>query len=87
MTFVAGIPNAYRITANTSTPAAGASDQLTLTLVDQYGNTVTSFSGDRTLTFSSLPTAADGTYPTVSDKNGLAVNQGTRRSDHVCQWR
>ena len=77
VTFVAGTPNAYRITANTTTPAAGASDQLTITLVDQYGNPETTFNGDKTLTFSGLPIAADGTYPTVSDKNGLAVNQGT----------
>jgi hypothetical protein len=71
-------PNAYRITdAASGTPAAGAGDQLTLTLVDQFGNTVTSFSGDKTLTFSGLSTAGDGTKPTVTDKTGLVVNEGT----------
>ena len=37
--------SAYRITAATSTPAAGTTDQLTITLVDASGNTITSFSG------------------------------------------
>jgi hypothetical protein len=72
-----GAANAYRITANTTTPGAGASDQLTITLVDAGANTVTTFSGDKTLTFSGLATAGDGTYPTVTDKNGAAVNLGT----------
>ena len=70
--------NAYRITdAASGTPMAGVGDQLTINLADQYGNTVTSFGGDKTLTFSGLSAAGDGTLPTVTDKNGNAVNEGT----------
>ncbi len=50
---------------------------MTITLVDQYGNLVPSFNGDKTLTFTGLATADDGTHPTVTDKNGSAVNLGT----------
>ena len=69
--------SAYKITANTATPAAGVGDQLTITLVDKFGNTDTSFSGDKNLTFSGLSVAGDGTYPTVADKDGAAVALGT----------
>ena len=69
--------SAYKITAASATPTAGASDALTITLVDQYGNTVTSFSGDKTLTFSGLGNAPGGNVPTLTSKTGSAVNQGT----------
>lgn len=67
----------YRITATTTTPSAGVADPLTITLVDAGGTTITSFSGGKTLTFSGLATAGDGTAPTVTDKDGLPVNLGT----------
>jgi uncharacterized delta-60 repeat protein len=72
----AGADSAYRITAATTTPVAGASDQLTLTLVDLYQN-VSSFSGDKTLTFSDLANAPLGAIPTITDKTGAAVDRGT----------
>ena len=77
LTVSAAAANAYRITAASTTPIAGAGDQLTLTLVDQYGNTVTSFSGDKTLTFSGLGTSTGGNVPTVTSKTGGAINEGT----------
>jgi hypothetical protein len=72
-----GAANAYRIAAFTTTPSPGASDRLTVTLVDAGGNTITSFTGDKTLTFSGLSTADDGTHPTVTDKTPSAVNVGS----------
>jgi hypothetical protein len=73
-----GVANAYRITDATSgSPTAGVGDQLTITLVDVGGNTITSFSGNKNLTFSGLSTAGDGTNPTITDKNGTAQNLGT----------
>jgi hypothetical protein len=68
-------PNGYQITADSMTPTAGATDQLTIALVDQYGN-VEPFSGDKNLTFSGLSTSAAGKVPTVTDKNGTAVKEG-----------
>jgi trimeric autotransporter adhesin len=72
----AGVDSAYRITATTTTPTAGSSDALTINLVDQYQN-VSTYSGDKTLTFSGLGTAPNGTVPTVTSKGGSAVNEGT----------
>src|SRR5207244_3680543 len=46
-------------------------------LVDQYQNVVTSFNGDKNLTFSGLGNAPDGSVPTVTSKTGSAVNLGT----------
>jgi hypothetical protein len=78
LTINPGAASAYRISdAASGAPTAGVGDQLTITLVDQFGNTVTGFSGDKTLTFSGLSTADDGTLPTVTDKTGTAVNEGT----------
>lgn len=72
-----GTASAYRLTAATSTPTAGQSDILTIKQVDQYGNTVTTFSGDLSLTFSGLGNSTSGSVPTVTDKNGTAINLGS----------
>ncbi len=70
--------NAYRITAASMTPSPGVGDQLTIKLVDQFGNTETGTSGDETLTFSGLSISGDGTkHPSVTDKSGAVVNLGT----------
>src|SRR5205823_11329955 len=61
--FGTGVATAYRITAATSNPVAGASDGLTIRLVDQFGNTVTTFTGDKTLTFNGLGAAPNGQSP------------------------
>ena len=72
-----GSASAYRITdAAGETPTAGVGDQLAITLVDAGGNTV-GYSGTKTLTFSGLSTAGDGTHPTVTDQNGGATNLGS----------
>jgi len=44
---------------------------------------VTSFSGDKTLTFSGLATSASGAVPTVTSKTSAAVNEGTFGTDYV----
>src|SRR5439155_1184584 len=74
LTISAAAANAYRITAATTSPVAGASDALTIRLVDQFGSTITSFTGDKTLTFSGLGAAPDGSPPTVTDKTSVARN-------------
>src|SRR5439155_1288906 len=77
LTVSAATANAYRISAASTTPTAGANDQLTLTLVDQFGNTETGFSGHKTLTFAGLATSTAGNVSTVADKTGTAVSEGT----------
>src|SRR5204863_300894 len=70
---------AYRITATTTSPVAGATDALTIRLVDQFGNTA-SFSGTKNLTFSGLGAAPDGPLATVTDNTSVARNLGTATS-------
>jgi hypothetical protein len=65
------------LAAATTTPTAGAADSLTITALDAAGNTVTSYTGDKSLTFSGPNSAPSGTAPTVSDKSGSAVAFGT----------
>src|SRR4029077_1123606 len=48
----------------------------TITLVDQYQNVETAFSGTKTLTFAGLSTALNGTIPTVTNNSGSPVNEG-----------
>src|SRR5262249_36144958 len=68
--------SAYRITAATTAPTAGASDALTITLVDSYQNVETGFSGAKILSFTGLGTSPNGTAPTVTNMNGSPIVLG-----------
>ena len=69
--------SAYTITAASGTPTAGGNDQLTISLVTTAGATVTTFTGNKTITFSGLANAPDGNVPTVANSSGASVNLGT----------
>lgn len=64
----------------TTTPIAGAADDLTITAKDAAGNTVTGYAGDKSLTFGGAAPALDGTSPTVSDAAGTPRSLGTATS-------
>ena len=64
-----GPVNAYKITANSTTPAAGASDTITITQVDSSGNTETGYNGTTNLTFSGLSAGPDSSLATVNGTN------------------
>jgi hypothetical protein len=64
------------LAAATTSPSAGVADNLTITAVDAFGNTVTSYTSNRTLTFGGAATIGT-THPTVSSSSGVAVNFGT----------
>ena len=77
---ISGAPAKFTLTAATTTPVAGAADDLTIVAVDTYGNTAASYDGPRELTFSltSGSTASPGgNVATVSDSSGAAVPFGT----------
>lgn len=76
-TLASGALDHFVLNVASSTPVAGTADNLTITAKDAAGNTVTSYAGDQSLTFSGANQAPNGTRPTVSDKNGSAVNFGT----------
>lgn len=64
------------VIAGGSTQIAGTTNNLTITAKDTYGNTATSYNGDKDLTFSGANSI--GSYiPTVTRKNNSAVNFGS----------
>jgi hypothetical protein len=65
------------LTAATTTPTAGAADNLTTTAKDSYGNTATSYAGARNLTFTGPLASPGGTLPTVSNSSGIATAFGS----------
>jgi len=56
---------------------AGATNQLTITAGDAYGNTVTTYTGDQSIIFSGPAVSTSSDTPTVTDKDGTAVDVGT----------
>jgi hypothetical protein len=66
----------FVVAAATTTPAAGAVDNLTITAQDTYGNTATDYTGSRNLVFSGASVSPAGNTPTVSDSDGDEVAFG-----------
>jgi hypothetical protein len=67
----------FTITAASSTPAAGATDILTITAKDASGSTVPTYTGSHSLTFSGALASPGGTAPTVADASGTDIAFGT----------
>jgi hypothetical protein len=68
------------LAAATTTPAAGAADNLTTTAQDTYGNVATAYSGTKSITFTGASASPGGNVPTVSDSSGTNVAFGTATS-------
>jgi len=66
----------YVLVAANATPAAGATDNLTITAQDAYGNTATSYAGPHSLVFSGASASPAGNTPTVTDSSGNEVAFG-----------
>jgi hypothetical protein len=67
----------YVLAAASATPAAGATDNLTITTQDAYGNTATSYTGSHSLVFSGASASPAGNAPTVTNSSGTEVAFGT----------
>jgi len=65
------------LSAASTTPTAGSSDDLTTTALDTYGNTATSYTGSHNLTFSGASASPSGELPTVTDSSGIATAFGS----------
>jgi hypothetical protein len=61
--------------AESLNPSAGESDELTITAIDQFGNTATSYTGSKSLTFSGAATIG-ANHPTVTSSSGTATAFG-----------
>jgi hypothetical protein len=66
----------YALNAASATPVAGASDNLTITAQDAYGNTDTTYAGSHSLVFSGASASPGGSVPTVSSSSGAEVAFG-----------
>ncbi len=64
------------LAAATTTPAAGAADNLTITARDSFGNTATGYTGSKSLNFSGAGSVG-GNNPTVTNGLGTAINFGS----------
>ncbi len=71
---------ALRLDAADTTPGAGDANSLTITAVDAGGNTVTAYTGAKSLTFGGASPSPSGTQPTVTNSAGTAVAFGTATS-------
>ncbi|MCX6172633.1 MAG: Ig-like domain-containing protein [Flavobacterium sp.] len=60
-----------------STQTAGASQSITITALDAAGNTLTSYTGDKSLTFSGAAVSPNSTSPKISNKTGTLVAFGS----------
>jgi len=76
---VSGTQTKYNLAAASTTPVAGARNDLTITAVDTYGNTAAAYTGTHELVFSTAASSVgpNGNLPTVSDSSGIDVPFGT----------
>ena len=66
------------LAAVSATPRAGSPDNLTITALDAYGNTATSYTGSHSLSFSGASAIANSPFsPSVSNASGMATSFGT----------
>ncbi|WP_164969664.1 beta strand repeat-containing protein, partial [Aquirufa rosea] len=66
------------VLSGSSTGTAGQAQVVTLTAKDASGNTVTSYTGDKSIVFSGASSSVNPVVvPTVTDKNAAAVDFGT----------
>ncbi len=78
-TVTVGPADHFVLDAASSTPTAGAADNLTITAKDAKGGTVTTYIGSHNLTFSGASASPNGTVPTVADSSGAPSPSATPR--------
>jgi hypothetical protein len=66
-----------KLAAASTTPVVAIADNLTATALDAYGNTATSYTGAKNLTFSGPEVSPSGTAASVSNSSGTAINVGS----------
>ncbi len=67
----------FTIAASNTTPAAGATTNLTITARDANGATDASYTGSHTLVFAGASASPDGTKPTVDNSSDNAISFGS----------
>jgi hypothetical protein len=77
VTVAAAAGSKITLGAASTTPTAGAADNLTITVSDTYGNNASGYTGSHSLTFSGASASPGGNTPTVSNSSGTAVAFGS----------
>jgi hypothetical protein len=77
ITATPGAATKYALAVQSTTPAVGSGDDLTITAQDAYGNTATAYTGSHNLVFSGAVASPGGDLPTVSDSAGNDIAFGT----------
>jgi hypothetical protein len=73
----AGPISTFSLSTSPTTVTAGDASNLTITAKDTCGNTATSYTGTKALTFAGANAAPNSYAPTVTDNGGTARNFGT----------
>jgi hypothetical protein len=73
LTVSPGTATKFVLAAASSSPVAGAGDDLTITAQDTYGNVATAYAGSKSLTFSGASASPGGNAPTVTSSSGADV--------------
>jgi len=68
------------LSSSTLTPVAATGFNITTTAQDAYGNTATSYTGSKNITFAGASASPSGALPTVVNSAGTAVNFGSATS-------
>jgi hypothetical protein len=68
---------AFSLTAASTTPVAGADDNLTIAAQDAYGNATPAYTGSHSLVFSGASASPAGNIPTVTNSSGTDVAFGS----------
>jgi hypothetical protein len=75
-TVTTGVADHLLLSTTDTTPTAGAANSLTITAKDAANNTVTTYTGSKSLTFGGASLAGSN-HPTVTNSSGTAVAFGT----------
>jgi hypothetical protein len=75
-TVTTGVADHLVLSTTDTTPTAGAANSLMITAKDAADNTVTTYTGSKSLTFGGA-SVAGSTHPTVTSSSGTAVSFGT----------
>jgi hypothetical protein len=77
VTVTPGAATKLALSSSTPTPVAAANFNLTTTAQDVYGNTATTYTGSKNITFSGASASPSGALPTVVSSAGTVVNFGS----------
>ncbi len=77
VTLAPGAASKFTLSSSTITPTAGTGFNVTTTAQDVYGNTATTYTGSKNITFSGASASPAGTLPTVVNASNVATNFGS----------